>query len=133
MVNMNRYKDWLQQAERDLEKAKSDLEHKYFEWACFTSQQAGEKALKALYLKMNKSTRGHSIYKLLEGISKTLKIKDILFHHARVLDRYYIESRYPNGFPSGSPMEFFDQKIAEEAIHAAGEIVGFCKNTISRL
>lgn len=130
---MNRYNDWLQQAERDIEKAKLDLEHKYYEWACFTSQQAGEKAVKAVYLKMNKSIRGHSIYKLLEGLSETIKIDEKLLHQARILDRYYIESRYPNGFPTGSPMEFFDQKIAEEAVNAAGEIFGFCKNTIGRL
>jgi HEPN domain-containing protein len=34
--------DWLEQAERDLSKARLDLEHSYFEWACFTSQQADE-------------------------------------------------------------------------------------------
>lgn len=39
---MNRSMDWLEQAERDLSKARLDLEHSYFEWACFTSQQADE-------------------------------------------------------------------------------------------
>jgi hypothetical protein len=39
---MNRYKDWFEQGKRDLERARIDLEHEYFEWACFTSQQAGE-------------------------------------------------------------------------------------------
>jgi len=55
-----------------------------------------------------------------------------LFHEARILDRYYMESRYPNGFPEGSPQDFFDEKIAEEAYNAAGKIIGFCENIIGR-
>ena len=41
--------DWLAQAIRDLEKANMDRKWKYYEWACFTSQQAAEKAVKALF------------------------------------------------------------------------------------
>jgi HEPN domain-containing protein len=39
--------DWLKQEEKDLEKAKVDLDWGYSEWACFTDQQAVEKAIKA--------------------------------------------------------------------------------------
>ncbi len=130
---MNRYRDWLEQSERDMKKARLDLEHKYYEWACFTAQQAAEKAVKALFMKMNKTVRGHSIYKFLEAATGDMKIDQDMLHYARVLDRYYIESRCPNGFPSGRPMDFFDSKIAEEAVDAAGRIIGFCKNTIDRL
>ena len=31
---MNRALDWLRQAERDLDKAKNDLEAGFYEWAC---------------------------------------------------------------------------------------------------
>ena len=31
------------------------------------------------------------------------------------------------------PMDFFDSKIAEEAVNAAGKIIGFCKDTISKV
>ncbi len=41
--------DWLRQAEKDLEKAKLDLSWGYFEWTCFTSQHAAEKAIKGLF------------------------------------------------------------------------------------
>ncbi|HSR12959.1 MAG TPA: HEPN domain-containing protein, partial [Thermodesulfobacteriota bacterium] len=37
---MNRWKDWYEQGIRDLGRARLDLEHGYYEWACFTSQQA---------------------------------------------------------------------------------------------
>jgi HEPN domain-containing protein len=42
-----RTKDWLRQAERDLEHSKADLKGRYYEWVCFSAQQAAEKALKA--------------------------------------------------------------------------------------
>jgi len=42
-----RTKDWLRQAERDLAHSKADLKGRYYEWVCFSAQQAAEKALKA--------------------------------------------------------------------------------------
>jgi HEPN domain-containing protein len=44
-----RTEDWLKQARRDLEHARMDLMQEFYEWACFSAQQASEKALKALY------------------------------------------------------------------------------------
>lgn len=44
-----RSKDWLSQAIRDLEKAGMDIKWGYYEWACFTAQQAAEKAVKSLF------------------------------------------------------------------------------------
>lgn len=130
---MDRSADWLRQAKRDLKRAKLDVEYSYYEWACFTSQQSAEKAVKALYQKLNMSVRGHSIMRMLEGLKDSFDIPEELFHAARILDRYYIESRYPNGFPEGSPLDYFDQKIAGEALDASGKILGFCEDTISRL
>lgn len=47
---MNRARDWLYQAERDLEMAEVARGVSRHEWACFAAQQAAEKAVKALYL-----------------------------------------------------------------------------------
>jgi HEPN domain-containing protein len=33
--------------------------------------------------------------------------------------------RYPNGFPAGAPMDFYDQPTAEEAVRRAETILGF--------
>ncbi len=44
-----RAKDWMRQAEKDLSHARRDLEDGDYEWACFSAQQAAEKAVKALY------------------------------------------------------------------------------------
>jgi HEPN domain-containing protein len=41
----HRWKDWLAQAERDLEHVQMDIEKGFYEWACFSAEQAAEKAL----------------------------------------------------------------------------------------
>ncbi|MBW2635766.1 MAG: HEPN domain-containing protein [Deltaproteobacteria bacterium] len=128
---MDRSSDWLKQAQRDLEKAKLDLDHEFYEWACFTSQQSAEKAVKAVYQSQNKSVRGHSILRMLQGLKEKNDVSDCM-HPARILDRYYIEARYPNGFPEGSPSEYFDIKIAQEALDAANKIIRFCEDLVHR-
>jgi HEPN domain-containing protein len=40
-------RDWLKQAEHDLQKAKLDLQFQYYEWACFTAHQAAERIILA--------------------------------------------------------------------------------------
>ena len=44
----NRAKDWMMQAERDLEQALASRKEGRHEWACFAAQQSAEKAAKAL-------------------------------------------------------------------------------------
>jgi HEPN domain-containing protein len=41
--------DWMAQAERDLEQAEWSLKGGFYEWVCFTCQQAAEKAVKAVF------------------------------------------------------------------------------------
>ena len=127
-----RSRDWMDQALRDLERAKLDVEYEYFEWACFVCQQAAEKAVKAAHYSRNRSVRGHGILKLIQAYLDTDNIssQSKLLHHARVLDRYYIEARYPNGFPTGKPADYFDRQLAEEAVHAASAIVQFCADRV---
>jgi len=56
---LNRYKDCLDQADKDL-KATTDSEKSgHYEWVCFQSQQAAEKALKSLLLYLNIDSWGH--------------------------------------------------------------------------
>lgn len=48
----NRACDWLDQARRDWEHTRHDAAEGYYEWACFSAQQAAEKALKALHFRV---------------------------------------------------------------------------------
>jgi HEPN domain-containing protein len=126
---MNRYLDWLTQAERDLTRAEIDIQYAYWEWACFTSQQAAEKACKALLMFHGYTVWGHSITPMLRSLSK-LNVPDNILEFAQLLDAYYITTRYPNGFAEGKPADYFNESKANEAVHAAREIIRFCKDNI---
>ncbi len=55
----------MDQAEGDLKHALSDIEHGFYEWSCFSFQQAAEKAVKAVIQKMGAEAWGQSISDLL--------------------------------------------------------------------
>ena len=128
---MDRSGDWLKQAERDLQTARLNLEGGSYEWACFIAQQAAEKAVKALCEKHRVMTRSHQLTRLLEVVKNLEAVPDDLHEKGAVLDRFYIPTRYPNGFGSGAPMEYFFRRDAEEAISYAGAIIRFCSNKIA--
>jgi HEPN domain-containing protein len=127
----NRAQDWLDQAKRDLDHARNDLSTGYHEWACFSAHQAAEKALKALYQHMNGEAWGHSILKLLEGYPNLDDVKTELLECARILDRFYIPTRYPNGFDDGKPADYYTQTDSKQAISCAEAILRFCSRLIS--
>jgi len=63
---VKRVSDWLRQAERDLEEAEYAKRGGYYELACFLSQQAAEKAAKALLQYLGIERRSHSVLHLLQ-------------------------------------------------------------------
>jgi HEPN domain-containing protein len=128
---MNRYQDWLEQAERDLRKAEIDLRYEFWEWVCFTAQQAAEKAVKAFLIKRGDSVWGHAITPMLRSL-EGMGIPPVLLEHAQMLDAYFIPTRYPNGFAQGKPADYYNRRQAQEALDAAGEILRFCKDHIDR-
>ncbi len=129
---MNRSADWLKQAKRDLETAKLNLKGGVYEWACFIAQQAAEKAAKAMCEEHKVMTRTHQLTVLLKAVRDLENVPDDLYEKGAALDRFYILTRYPNGFQSGAPMEYFFQKDAEEAISYAEAIIRFCGDKIAR-
>lgn len=128
---MNRYKDWWDQARRDLEKAGIDLQYHYWEWACFTAQQAAEKAVKALLMFNGFDAWGHAITPMLRRFD-TVVVPTGVIAKAQLLDAYYIPARYPNGYPEGKPADYFNADKAKEAIDAAQAIIEFCEDYLAR-
>lgn len=126
-----RSRDWLNQARRDLGSAKWNIEGGYNEWACFVSQQAAEKAVKGVYEKLGGEAWGHSLTNLFKGLEEKLKISEELFDAARALDRFYIPARYPNGWESGAPMEYYTRGDAENAVYLAESILRACEGFLA--
>jgi len=127
----DRSADWMAQAVRDLEKAEGDMEREYFEWACFTAHQAAEKAMKSLYLALAGEAWGHTISALMKKLPAHHQPNPSLIEDAIQLDRFYIPTRYPNGFDSGSPKDYFTKRDAQNGVDAARRIIEFCQSQIS--
>ena len=130
---MRRSQDWLQQARKDLVHAKESAKIGHYEWCCYASQQSAEKSLKALYLELSADAWGHSLTRLLKSLPKFIKVPQPLLDGSKTLDRHYIPARYPNGFDSGAPEDYFTNNDALEAISIAENFVGFCTNQISAI
>ncbi|HSR12036.1 MAG TPA: HEPN domain-containing protein, partial [Thermodesulfobacteriota bacterium] len=94
-------------------------------------QQAAEKVAKSLGLKLGVTLWGHSVTEILKILSEKVDIPDGLKDKARILDLYYIPARYPNGFPSGKPADYFTELQAREAIDASDHIVRFCESHLN--
>ena len=67
---------------------------------------------------------------MLKELPEDVKPERELFKKAADLDKYYIPTRYPNGFDWGAPMDYFDKEDAEEAIRDAEDIIDYAKSKI---
>lgn len=125
----DRAQDWLDQAERDLELACIAQKNDRHEWACFASQQAAEKALKALHLHHGEEVWGHVVAKLLEELP--MNVPADLRDKAKVLDNFYVATRYANGHVEGAPHEHYGQIQSNDGIEYAEEIIGFASDEMA--
>ena len=128
---VSRAKDWLDQARRDLDLSRHAASGGYHEWACFSAQQSAEKAVKALYQHLRGEAWGHSVMRLVEGLAERTDVDASLLDCGRILDRYYIPTRYPNGFDEGKPADYYSETDSEQAISCAEAIIRFCEGRIS--
>lgn len=116
---------WLTEAEEELETARWDLQGRRYSAACFWSQQAAEKALKAfLFHRGRRTVLAHSIAELAgECIAQEQAFPEFAVK-GMLLDRYYVPTRYPNSLPFPAvPARAFSQQEAEDAVVAAETIV----------
>jgi HEPN domain-containing protein len=116
---------WLEQAKADLRAAEDSAKAAHHEWSCFQAQQAGEKALKAfLYQRGRTSVISHSLRRLLRECLALDGTFSKLDDQARLLDQYYIPTRYPNGLDEEvSPSAYYDEKDSERCLQAARAIL----------
>ncbi len=126
----NRAPDWLSQAAADLQHARHSLQACDHNWACFAAQQAAEKAVQALFLGLGGEACGHSVTRLLSDLSQRRNVPPPLIDAGRRLDRHYIPTRYPNGFPTGAPRDYYTAQGAEQAIADAEAIHDFVRQSL---
>ena len=116
---------WFEQAEHDLEVANSNLTLGFYADACFMSEQAAQKALKAyLIYKGRRYVWEHSIQELAKLCMKyDKKFRDII-DAGMILDKFYIPTRYPDALaPPAVPYKSYRKEDAVEAINISDSII----------
>ncbi|MBA3832156.1 MAG: HEPN domain-containing protein [Chthoniobacterales bacterium] len=101
-----RARDWFLQAEADLRHARNARDSQDYDWSAFASQQAAEKAIKALFQRLHLEAWGHVLSSLLAHVFI------VLTHSSRpVRDR--VATFLPDNFPV--PLDVFPFTRAEMA------------------
>lgn len=105
--------DWFNQAKGDLKAAKDLRSTGNYAWCCFASHQAAEKGLKAMLEHFASPAHGHDLLGLMKGVGEVVSVPERIRDACRILNRYYIPTRYPNAFSSGAPIDMFDERDAD--------------------
>lgn len=119
--------DWFLKAQEDESNMLSLLKHKDGTpgMVCFLSQQMAEKYLKAFLVYAKKPFKKvHDLIELESSIYEKEKGISNLHDDLKLLNRYYIETRYPGDYPE------FSWQEAEESYEAAKKIKSFIVNLI---
>ncbi|HIC91374.1 MAG TPA: HEPN domain-containing protein [Syntrophaceae bacterium] len=124
---------WLAQAEHNLEVAEHNLRAKFYSDTCFMAEQATQVGLKAFIIYHKKRLIWeHSIQELARLCSQYHNSFEIFIEYGKILDRYYIPTRYPNALARPAvPYKTYTEKDARDAIQFAREIVKMVKEKIS--
>ncbi len=78
-----------------------------------------------MHLHLGQEAWGHVIAKLLMELPDEIVVDKELLEKAKVLDNFYIPSRYPNSHPEGAPFEHYGPLQSKEAVKHASEIIEF--------
>jgi len=119
-------KNWIMQAESDLDSSKYNLEGKKYDVAAYLCQQSAEKGLKALYLnKNNELWKTHDLVKLASLVDAPKEIIEI----CNDLNPIYLEDRYPD-FSETIPAKKFTRKEVEEYFKKARKAIIWIKKQL---
>ncbi len=115
---------WLASAREDLAYARHAAAGGHHAPACFHSQQAAEKAVKAVhYLRGARAVLGHTVRALIQSLDPRSETLEALLDAARELDLFYVPTRYPNGLDDGTPGQAFSAAHSARAVELAARIV----------
>jgi len=118
-------REWLNRARSNLARAKAKRKGVYLEDLCFDAQQAAEKAIKALLIKLDVNfPYVHDLAELLTLVEKAGQAVPEPIKRAEELSRFAVFTRYPGIGPSIKEKEY------RETVEIAARVVKWAENII---
>jgi HEPN domain-containing protein len=74
---------------------------------------------------------GHVLSRLLTELPDAASAPADLIERGRVLDGFYVPTRYPNGHPEGPPFEHYGPLQSTHAIDHADQILAFVRHRLA--
>lgn len=125
---------WFHQAKDDLEAAEVLVSARKHAQASFLAQQAGEKALKAVWIRLDLDPWGHSLGRLIRDLPAPRKEQLAnLLDTALALDKLYIPTRYPDSLADQTPAEAYTMPEARAAVEHAHTILDAAMQTLEEI
>lgn len=126
---MQPHEQWLIRAEDDLAFATLGLREKYFSQVCFLSQQVVEKCFKAFLMAKGRTyPRLHKVIELAALCAEIQKDLEPLKNDLKLLDEFYIPTRYPDAIPGGLPGGSPSAEDAQLALQTATAILALVRS-----
>lgn len=128
--NRNRYppdqpKEWLNRARSNLIRARNNQPEIYLEDLCFDTQQAAEKAIKALLIKLGVDfPYTHDLADLLTLVEQSGQQVPEDLKRVVILTDYAVESRYPGLTEPVTEEEY------KEALSLAEDVLGWVRQKL---
>jgi HEPN domain-containing protein len=109
-------KEWMKKSNEDFDVAKANFKIGKYGAAAFFSQQACEKALKAIQIeKLGRFDKIHDLIKLSLSVGAPKEITEMCGE----INPFYIVTRYPDS------KEFYDKPSVESALKGCEKVIGW--------
>ncbi len=125
---------WFDEAGSDLAFARVGQREGFHSKVCFLCQQAAEKALKAVaYGDGERYVVGHSLQELLDRLAPQHPSLEPLRDGCRLLDQYYVPTRYPNALPGGVPHRSYTETQGRDALGVCERLMQAVRDELLRM
>jgi HEPN domain-containing protein len=119
-------REWLNRARSNLARSRAKRKGIYLEDLCFDAQQATEKAIKALLIKLDVDfSYVHDLAELLTLVEKAGQEVPESIRQAEPLSKFAVFTRYPGIGPSIKEKEY------RETVEIAARVIKWAENIIS--